>query len=89
LYRADYLLERGCYQPQAVTLEAASEAALKNRLGAPEQGGTLKDLRVYWSEEQAVLALEGNDPLFATQGNWRAAHALREQLLSLDVLAEN
>ncbi len=89
LYRADYLLERGCYQPQAVTVEAAGEAALKSRVAPAEQGGTLRDLRVYWSEEQAVLALEGGDPLFASQGNWRAVHALREQLLSLDVLAEN
>jgi hypothetical protein len=89
LYRADYLLERGCYQPQAVAIESACEAALKSRVGPEEQGGTLMDLRVYWSEEQAVLALEGSDPLFATQSNWRAVHALREQLLSLDVLAEN
>lgn len=90
LFRADYLLERGCYQPQAVTVEAACEAALKSRVTPEAREGALKDLRVYWSEEQAVLALEGQDPLFAPPGgNWRAVHALREQLLSLDVLAEN
>jgi hypothetical protein len=89
LFRADYLLERGCYQPQAVKLEAACEAALKSRVGAAEQGGTLSDLRIYWSETDAVLGSEADDPLFKTQGGWRALHALREQLLSLDVVAEN
>jgi hypothetical protein len=89
LYRADYLLERGCYQPQAVTLEAACEAALKARVASQEQGGTLSALRIYWNETEAVLASESEDPLFSAQGGWRALHALREQLLSLDVVAEN
>jgi hypothetical protein len=89
LYRADYLLERGCYQPEAVTIEAACEAALKQRLAETPEAGPLKDLRILWGEEQAVLALEGADAFFTTQANWRAVHALREQLLSLDVLAEN
>ena len=89
LYRADYLLERGCYQPEPVRIEAACEAALKQRVAPLEQGGTLKDLRIYWSEQQAVLATEGDDPLFHSPGGWRALHALREQLLALDVLAEN
>lgn len=91
LYRADHLLERGCYQAQPVKLEAACEAALKARLSAmpTPTPGALKDLRIYWSEQQAVLATESGDPIFQTQGGWRAMHALREQLLSLDVLAEN
>ena len=89
LYRADYLLERGCYQPEILAIEAACEAALKRRVAASAADGALKDLRIYWSEEQAVLAMEGQDPLFSSQGGWRAMHALREQLLSLDVLAEN
>jgi hypothetical protein len=89
LYRADYLLERGCFQPEAVALEAACEAALKARVSPAEQGGTLSDLRIYWNEADAVLGSEADDPLFKTQGGWRALHALREQLLSLDVVAEN
>lgn len=87
LFRADHLLERGCYQPEAVRIEAACEAALKSRMAPAEQGGTLRDYRIYWSEPDAVLAIEGQDPFFSEKGNWRALHALREQLLALDVLA--
>lgn len=88
LYRADYLLERGCYQPQSVLPESACEAALRQRVDAQPDSG-LKDVRIYWNEQQAVLALEGDDPMFQPPGGWRARHALREQLLSLDALAEN
>jgi hypothetical protein len=87
LYRADHLIDRGCYQPEAVTIEAACEAALKQRVLPPEAGGVLRDLRIYWSEPEAVLAVESQDPFFAEKGNWRALHALREQLLALDVIA--
>jgi hypothetical protein len=89
LYRADYLLERGCFQPDAITVEAACEAALKARMSPAEEGGTLSDLRIYWNETDAVLGSEAEDPLFTSKGGWRALHALREQLLSLDVVAEN
>lgn len=88
LYRADHLLQRGCYQPEAVTLEAACEAALAARVSADPQEASLKALRILWSEEEAVLASE-NDPFFTAGTGWKALHALREQLLSLDVLAEN
>ncbi len=84
LYRADYVLERGCYQPEEVTVRRACEAALRHRVGS-----TLKDMRIFWSEEEAVLATEGAEPLFATKDGWKSLHALRSQLLSLDVLAEN
>ena len=89
LYRADYVLERGCYQPAAIKVEAACAAALNSRVTLEGSTAGLKALRMYWSEEEAVLASESADPLFASQGGWRALHALREQLLSLDVLAEN
>ncbi|MEY2843457.1 MAG: hypothetical protein RI920_1494, partial [Pseudomonadota bacterium] len=36
-----------------------------------------------------VLATEGAEPLFATKDGWKSLHALRSQLLALDVLAEN
>jgi hypothetical protein len=87
LYRADHLLERGCYQADAITIEAACEAALRARVAPAEEGGSLHDLRIYWSEPEAVLAVESQDPFFAEKGNWRALHALREQLLALDVIA--
>lgn len=90
LYRADYALERGCYQPEAVSIEAACEAALQSRVTQEPADGALKDVRVFWSDPQAVLATESkDDPLFTAPGGWRALHALREQLLALDVLAEN
>ncbi|KGM41360.1 hypothetical protein JY96_18320 [Aquabacterium sp. NJ1] len=90
LYRADHALERGCYQPDAVSIEAACEAALQRRVSADPAQGPLRDVRVYWSEPQAVLATEAkDDPLFTAPGGWRSLHALREQLLALDVLAEN
>jgi hypothetical protein len=88
LYRADHLLERGCYQPEMVTLEAACEAALLARVNADAAQGPLKDLRIYWTEQAAVLATE-NDPFFLKGTGWKHLHALREQLLALDVLAEN
>lgn len=84
LYRADYVLERGCYQDQPISVRKACEAALQHRVGS-----TLKDLRIYWSEQDAVLATEGAEPLFASKDGWKALHALRSQLLSLDVLAES
>jgi hypothetical protein len=89
LYRADYLLERGCFQPQPVQIEAACEAALQQRIKPEGASEGLKALRIYWNEADAVLGSEADDPLFKTQGGWRALHALREQLLSLDVVAEN
>ena len=90
LYRADYALERGCYQVEAVSVEQACEAALLARVGASTVDDSLQEVRLFWSEQDAVLATESkDDPLFTGPGGWRALHALREQLLALDVLAEN
>jgi hypothetical protein len=88
LYRADHLLQRGCYQPEVVTLQAACEAALNARVTAEPEEGPLQAVKILWSDAEAVLASE-NDPFFTSRNSWRALHALREQLLSLDVLAEN
>lgn len=97
LYRADYLQARGCYQPEVVTLRAACEAALTARVtteatdatdATETQAARLAGLRILWSEQEAVLASE-NDPFFTAGKGWKALHALREQLLALDVLAEN
>lgn len=86
LHRADYVLGRGAYEPNAVTVEDACSAALQARTGP---GGTLQTVRVYRSDPEAVLATEGQEPLFAQPGGWRALHALRAQLLALDVVGEN
>ena len=90
LYRADHLLGRGQYQPEVVTVEQACEAALAARMGPSEELTPLCDLRLWWTEESAVLSSEDPvEPLFTAPGGWRALHALREQLLALDVVAEN
>lgn len=54
LYRADYLLGPGVYQPQAVSESAACAAALAQRV---------ETCRLYWSDTEATAALE-HDPLF-------------------------
>ena len=43
----------------------------------------------YWNETQAVAAFEGGDPRIAGKAHWRARRALYEQLVSLDVLADD
>lgn len=94
LYRADHLLGSGHYQAEPVTVARACEAALNARVTPPEpalpsQPG-LRDVRIWWTEQAAVLAMEDPvEPLFTRAGGWRALHALREQLLALDVVAEN
>ena len=44
---------------------------------------------VYWNESQAVDAVEGNDPRIAGEKHWRARRALYEQLVALEVLADD
>lgn len=44
---------------------------------------------VYWDETEAVAAFEGHDPLIAGKALWRARHALHEQLVALEVLADD
>ena len=76
LYRADYLLGDGVFQPEAVTETDACVAALTRRT---------KACKIYWSDTQATAALE-NDPIFDSEaGSW-ARDALRDQLVSLEIL---
>ena len=79
LFRADYLLERGVCQIEPVTQRDASEAALKAR----------GDCLVYWSDRDAIGAFEGADPRLAGDANGRARRALYEQLVALEVLADD
>lgn len=45
--------------------------------------------RIFWNEAEATAAFErGDDPLWQGRG-WRARQALREQLVALDVLADD
>ena len=67
---------------QAVHMQAAAEAAdhaLRVR----------GDCRIWWTEYQATAAFEDTeDPLWQGAG-WRARWALREQLVELEVLADD
>lgn len=80
LYRADHLLGRGVYQAQPVSARDAHLAALQARV---------QRCRVYWNESEALAAFEAGEAAFAGLGGWRARHALREQLIALEVLAED
>lgn len=44
---------------------------------------------IYWNEAEAVGAFEGNDPRIAGKEHWRARRALYEQLVALEVLADD
>jgi hypothetical protein len=79
LYRADHLLEPGTYRAEPVTEAQAAAAALRAR----------GDCRIYWTEAQALAAFEhAAEPAWQGDG-WRARWALREQLVALDVLADD
>ncbi|HYS62996.1 MAG TPA: hypothetical protein VEN30_04110 [Paraburkholderia sp.] len=79
LYRADYLLGRGVCQPEPVMQRDAAAAALKAR----------GDCLVYWNDRDAIGAFEGADPRLAGESRWRARRALYEQLVALEVLADD
>lgn len=76
LYRADYLLGGGVFQVEAVAEMDACVAAIARRN---------EDIRIYWSDTQATAALE-SDPLFQSREGYWARDALREQLVSLEIL---
>ena len=81
LYRADYLLEPGTYRTEPVDTADACAAALRDR----------GDCRIYWTESEATAAFERADDAAwqPTAGGWRARWALREQLIALEVLADD
>ena len=76
LYRADYLLGAGVFQPEAVTETDACVAALAQRSTA---------YKIYWSDIQATAALE-SDPVFDGVAGYWAKDALRSQLVALEIL---
>lgn len=79
LYRADYLLAPGHYQPAEVSEFVAHVAALAHGLRA---------CRVYPDEEGAMDALHA-DPLYAGREGFFAHMALRDQLIALEVLSDD
>lgn len=79
LYRADALLEPGRYQPEPVSPLHAHLAAL---------AGPLRSCRLHPSDESALEALHG-DPLYRGRDGFYPHMALREQLIALEVLADD
>jgi hypothetical protein len=79
LYRADYLLAPGHYQEEEVSEFVAHVARLAHGLAG---------CRVYLDEEDAMDALL-RDPLYAGREGFYAHMALREQLIALEVLADD
>jgi len=78
LYRADDLLGAGMLQPEPVDVVDACLAALK----------PLGNMNVYSDDSAAMAAFERGDSEFG-EHSWRARWALREQLIELEVLADD
>lgn len=85
LYRADHLLGRGVFSATPVLPREALTAALQARFGDLHA----TQLSIYWNDADAMGAFEGADPLICTPANWQARHMLREQLLALELLADD
>jgi hypothetical protein len=79
VYRADYLLAPAHYQAEEVSEFVAHVAAVAHGL---------KACRVYYDEERAMDALQ-QDALYAGEDGFYAHMALREQLIALEVLADD
>lgn len=79
LYRADALLEPGAYQAEPVSALHAHLAAL---------AGPLQSCRLHPDDETALEALHG-DPLYQGREGFYRHMALREQLIALEVLADD
>jgi hypothetical protein len=80
LYRADHLLGRGVFATEPVKERDALSAALAARSGLS---------CIYWSDRDAIGAFEGADPRIAGKEFWWARRALYEQLVGLEVLADD
>jgi hypothetical protein len=79
LYRADYLLGRGVCQREPVVQRDAAAAAL----------GARGECIIYWNDRDAIGAFEGADRRLAGESRWQARRALYEQLVALEVLADD
>ena len=80
LYRADHLLGRGVLRTEPVAERDALAAALAARGGQS---------CIYWNDREAIGAFEGADPRLAGEARWWARRALYEQLVALEVLADD
>ena len=80
LYRADGLLGNAVLSTEPVSLRAALEAALAGR-AVPSL--------VYWNDRDALAAFEGGDPRIAGPSHWSLRRQLHEQLVALELLADD
>jgi hypothetical protein len=80
LHRADHLLGRGVLRVEPVAERDALSAALAARGGLS---------CIYWNDRDAIGAFEGADPRLAGREHWWARRALYEQLVELEVLADD
>jgi len=80
LYRADYLQEPGLYGAAKVSPIEACRAALRARAWQS---------RFYDSDEMALVAVDQPDPLYDAKGGAMARWALRQQLIAVEVLADD
>ena len=78
IYRADYLLGHGIYQTDVVSELRASLAAV----------ASTNEFRIYPDDETAADELD-RDPLYKTREGFEAGRKLREQLVEMEVLAED
>jgi hypothetical protein len=79
LYRADYLLGDGVYDAEPFSEFEACVAAIAAGLNL---------CRVYMSDGAATAALYG-DPLYSADDGFHAHMALREQLIAMEVIADD
>lgn len=80
LWRADHLLGSGVLSTDAISPRDAWAAALAARPGIH---------RLYWDDSAALAAFEGAEPLLQGREHWYAKRALYEQLVALDILADD
>lgn len=83
-----YLLELPDAQPPYAWFAYDGEdlrAKIDARGGPPDC-----ELHLWPDEQSAILAMEdGTNPLWQRSGGWRARHALREQLIATEALADD
>ena len=78
IYRADFMFEQGQYQTEPVSELRACVAAIASS----------KDFRIYPDDDTAADALD-SDLFFKSREGFNAGLKLREQLVSMEVIAED
>lgn len=70
-------------------IEARAPGLLEHAAGGAEAGASAPRCRIFWTEAEATAAFERSaDPMWQGAG-WRARLALRDQLVAMEVLADD